>query len=167
MGMGAGMATSVELQERGFRECWVKAKRLNIDLLDPLGRGPFCRLVVEDTAPLRPGVYAWVRDDKVMYVGSAGVLRQIVHGARMGRAYNDYTYIPPSKVNQASSPRVADQWTHKPIARRGDHHHVVVAGDHQRAGGAHAGAHVGHGMAATMEPYVDDSELDHIPPGAA
>ena len=41
-----------------------------------------------------------------MYVGKADVLRQIVHGARMQRAYNDYTYVPASKVRQASSPRV-------------------------------------------------------------
>ena len=56
--------------------------------------------------PLQPGVYAWVANGEVRYVGHASVLRQIVNGARMGRAYNDYTYVPPSKVQQTSSPRV-------------------------------------------------------------
>jgi excinuclease UvrABC nuclease subunit len=70
------------------------------------GEGPFCRLIVEDTAPEQPGVYGWVQDDAVMYVGRANQLRQVVHGTRMGRAYNDYTYIPASKVAQTSSPRV-------------------------------------------------------------
>lgn len=61
---------------------------------------------MEDAAPTRPGVYAWERDGEVMYVGKAGQLRQIVHGTRMGRAYNDYAYVPASKVAQISSPRV-------------------------------------------------------------
>lgn len=41
-----------------------------------------------------------------MYVGKARELRQIVHGTRMQRPYNDYTYLPPSKLGQLSSPRV-------------------------------------------------------------
>jgi hypothetical protein len=99
------VASERDLEMRGFRPCGVTAKMLNIDHGDE-DLGPFCRLVVEDTAPLGPGVYAWTRDGDVMYVGKADVLRQIVHGARMNRAYNDYTYIPASKVKQASSPRV-------------------------------------------------------------
>jgi hypothetical protein len=84
----------------------VTTRTLNIDHPDPVGRGPFCWLLVDDTAPTRPGVYAWVRDQEVMYVGKAGQLRQIVHGTRIGRAYNDYTYVPASNVAQISSPRV-------------------------------------------------------------
>jgi hypothetical protein len=70
--------------------------------------GPFCRLDVTDSldVPLRAGVYAWVTNSEVGYIGHASVLRQIVYGARMNRANNDYTYIPPSKLQQTSSPRV-------------------------------------------------------------
>lgn len=100
------MATEVDLRQRAFHACAVTATTLNIDHPDPAGRGPFCRLLVDDTAPARPGVYAWVRDRDLMYVGKAGQLRQIVHGTRMGRAYNDYTYVPASKVAQISNPRV-------------------------------------------------------------
>jgi hypothetical protein len=50
--------------------------------------GPFCRLRVEDTAPLGPSVYCWVIDERVMYAGVRGVLRQIAHGMKMGRAYS-------------------------------------------------------------------------------
>jgi hypothetical protein len=100
------MATERDLEVRGFRSCRVTARTLNIQYPDPANLGPFCRLVVEDSAPLRPGVYVWAKDGDVMYVGNADQLRQIVHGARMQRAYNDYTYIPASKVQQASSPRV-------------------------------------------------------------
>jgi hypothetical protein len=95
-----------ELKGLGFVACAVVARRLDIDHHDPAGRGPFCRLDVEDHAPERPGVYAWAVDGQVLYVGKARELRQIVHGTRMGRAYNDYTYMPPSKVWQTSSPRV-------------------------------------------------------------
>ncbi len=97
--------TEADLETLGFRACHVTAKKLNIDYGEVV-LGPFCRLVVDDTAPLAPGVYAWTRDGEVMYVGKADVLRQIVHGAGMNRAYNDYTYMPASKVRQASSPRV-------------------------------------------------------------
>ena len=99
------MATEADLETRGFRACSVTPKTLNIDH-PGTALGPFCRLTVQDTAPLSPGVYAWAKDGEVMYVGKADVLRQIVHGARMQRAYNDYTYIPASKVRQVSSPRV-------------------------------------------------------------
>jgi excinuclease UvrABC nuclease subunit len=51
-------------------------------------------------------VYVWVADAIVMYVGKAKALIHIVHGQRMGRAYNSYTYIPLSKVQQLHSPRV-------------------------------------------------------------
>lgn len=99
------MATEGDLETLGFQSCSVTAKTLNIDHGDNV-LGPFCRLTVEDSAPLAPGVYAWTKDGDVMYVGKADVLRQIVHGARMQRAYNDYTYVPASKVRQTSSPRV-------------------------------------------------------------
>ena len=99
------VATEQDLKTIGFRACEVTPKTLNIDH-GTAALGPFCRLVVEDTAPLRPGVYAWTKDSEVVYVGKAGVLRQIVHGVRMQRAYNDCTYIPASKARQASSPRV-------------------------------------------------------------
>jgi hypothetical protein len=102
----SGVASEVDLRQRGFRRCAVTARALNIDHPDPGGRGPFCRLLVEDLAPARSGVYAWVRDGEVMYVGKAGSLQQIVHGTRMGRANNDYTYVPPSKLTQISNPRV-------------------------------------------------------------
>jgi hypothetical protein len=99
------VATEDDLTTLGFRACCVMPKTLNIDHGDSI-LGPFCRLAVQDTAPQKPGVYAWAEDKEVMYVGKADVLRQIVQGARMQRAYNDYTYIPASKVRQASSPRV-------------------------------------------------------------
>lgn len=100
------MATYVDLRQRGFHSCDVIPLVLNVDHPDPARRGPFCRVRVDDTAPPRPGVYAWACDGRVMYVGKAGQLRQIVHGTRMGRAYNDYTYMPASKVAQSGSPRV-------------------------------------------------------------
>jgi hypothetical protein len=100
------VATERDLEALGFRSCRVTATKLNINHPDPANRGPFCRLAVEDNAPRLPGVYVWVRDGVVMYLGKANQLRQIVHGMRMQRAYNDYTYIPASKVRQSSSPRV-------------------------------------------------------------
>jgi hypothetical protein len=95
-----------DLTESGFARCRVTARTLGIVHPDPGGLGPFCRLDVEDSAPEHPGVYAWVIDQTVMYVGKAKVLRQIIRGSRMQRAYNDYTYIPASKVQQVSNPRV-------------------------------------------------------------
>lgn len=100
------MANVRDLSEQGFTRCTVTARALGIVHPDPAELGPFCQLDVEDIAPERPGVYAWVLDQDVMYVGKAKVLRQIIRGARMQRAYNDYTYIPASKVQQVSSPRV-------------------------------------------------------------
>jgi hypothetical protein len=61
---------------------------------------------VDDTAPIRPGVYAWVTDGNVIYVGMASQLRQVAHGTRMDSAYNAYAYIPAPKVVQINSPRV-------------------------------------------------------------
>ena len=67
----------------------------------------FCRLRVDDIASSSPGCYAWVLGERVMYLGRAGQLRQIVHGQRMGRAPNDYTYVAPSEPRTApGSPRV-------------------------------------------------------------
>lgn len=100
------MADTHVLVEHGFTPCAVTARALDVVHPDPAGLGPFCRLDVEDLAPAEAGVYAWVVEDSVMYVGRAAVLRQIVHGRRMNRAYNDYTYVPASKAAQASSPRV-------------------------------------------------------------
>lgn len=100
------MADESDLRSKGFTPCTVKAKTLNIAHADPCGRGPFCRLIVRDNAPGRPGVYAWVADGLVSCVGEAGQLRQITQGQSMGRAYNDYTYIPPSQVKRPSDPRV-------------------------------------------------------------
>ena len=78
---------------------------LNIDHRDPHGNGPFCRLLVDDTAPTRPGVYTWATDGNVMYVGMASQLRQVAHGTRMDRADNTYihTCVQGGAVN---SPRV-------------------------------------------------------------
>ena len=85
----------------------MESERLGIEHPDPLELGPFCRLRVTTAAPAAPGVYAWTVDARVMYVGRASTLIHIVNGARMQRAYNDYTYVPASKVaNQPFSPRV-------------------------------------------------------------
>jgi hypothetical protein len=100
------MAFTSDLSDEGFTANEVEAKTVNIDHPDPSGLGPFCRLIVTTTVEAAPGVYAWVTDEDVMYVGMAGELLQIVNGTRMGRPYNDYTYMPASKVGQASSPRV-------------------------------------------------------------
>lgn len=100
------MATTAELSGLGFQSSEVTASRLNVEHPDPLGLGPFCRLQVVTSAPASPGVYAWVVEDAVQYVGMASFLLHVVNGARMQRAYNDYTYVPASKVAQTSSPRV-------------------------------------------------------------
>jgi hypothetical protein len=50
--------------------------------------GPFCRLRVEDSAPLGPGVCCRVIDERVMYAGVGRVLRQIAHGMQMGRPHS-------------------------------------------------------------------------------
>jgi hypothetical protein len=91
---------------RGFVPRRVGVERLNITHDDPNGLGPFCRLRVDRDVPLVPGVYAWTVKGAVKYVGRSAQLAHVVHGARMGRAYNDYTYVPASKVRQRYSPRV-------------------------------------------------------------
>jgi hypothetical protein len=101
-----GVATTEDLKARGFTSCRVTAITLNIEHPDPGQLGPFCRLAVEDGGPNLPGVYAWAVDGDVMYVGKANNLRAIVHGSRIGRPYNDYTYVPASKAQQVYSPRV-------------------------------------------------------------
>jgi hypothetical protein len=100
------MAAIPDLIAEGFYPSTVAARCLDIEHPDPLGLGPFCRLTVTTTAPLLPGVYGWVIDGKVQYVGMASYLVHMVHGARMDRAYNDYTYVPASQVAQPSNPRV-------------------------------------------------------------
>jgi hypothetical protein len=101
----ARAASDRDLRSRAFQPTRVTATALNIAHA-PLGRGPFCRLHIEGNPAAGPGVYAWVVNDQVQYVGRANDLRQIVHGARMSRANNDYTYVPLSKQGQMSSPRV-------------------------------------------------------------
>jgi hypothetical protein len=77
------MATTSHLEELGFQSSTVAAVRLNIGHPDPLGLGPFCRLKVTTTAPMSPGVYAWVVGEEVRYVGVASFLIHVVNGARM------------------------------------------------------------------------------------
>ena len=98
--------TSEDLARLGFSWSVVTTRRLNLAYPDPGGRGPFCRLDVEAKVQAAPGVYGWVVDRHVAYIGKSKDLRQIVHGAGMSRANNDYTYMAPSKVLQTSSPRV-------------------------------------------------------------
>ncbi len=100
------IATTADLEAEFFTSSTVVAKTLDIHHPDPANRGPFCRLLVTTTAPNGPGVYSWVVDQEVQYVGKARELIQIVKGYGMGRAYNDYTYMPASKVTQLSNPRV-------------------------------------------------------------
>jgi hypothetical protein len=95
------------MRELGFVKCAVAATKRNVSHpTDVGGLGPFCRLAVSADVPLTPGVYAWVVDSEVMYIGMSKNLRQIVQGTRMQRAYNDYTYVPASKAGQVSNPRV-------------------------------------------------------------
>lgn len=100
------MATTADLRAEAFQSSKVTAQRLNIEHPDPTGLGPFCRLAVVTDAPTSPGVYAWVLGEEVRYIGMASFLLHVVNGARLHRAYNDYTYVPASKVTQTSSPRV-------------------------------------------------------------
>jgi len=100
------VATFEDLVARGFTRCAVTARRVNITHDDPHELGPFCRLAVDDSAPDGPGVYTWTVDGEAMYVGKASRLQCITQGARMGRPYNDYTYIPASQCTKASDPRV-------------------------------------------------------------
>lgn len=102
------MAGDAELRSLGFAPSSVFAERLDLQHPDPFHRGPLCSLRVETTAPNLAGVYAWVVDGKVKYVGKAvqgSGLIQKVQGQRMGRAYDDYTYCPPSKALKQSQTR--------------------------------------------------------------
>ena len=53
-------------------------------------------------------MYAWVADGQVCYVGKAvegyGLIQK-VKGQSLGRAYDDYTYCPPSKALKQSQTR--------------------------------------------------------------
>jgi len=101
-----GMATSRDLQLLEFTTSEVAVVQLDINHLDPYHLGPFCRLDVMTSADESPGVYAWVVDTEVKYIGKSDNLLHVVKGVKYARAYNDYTYIPPSKALQSSSPRV-------------------------------------------------------------
>ena len=61
----------------------------NLPHPDPFGTGPFYRLRVQTTAPQEPGVYAWVVDGRIRYVGKAvegfGLIQK-AKGHRLGRA---------------------------------------------------------------------------------
>ena len=65
------MATTADLVALGFASSSVTAVTLNLPHPDPFGMGPFCRLRVQTSAPQEPGVYAWVADHQVCYVGKA------------------------------------------------------------------------------------------------
>ena len=102
------MATAVDLVALGFTRSSVSAVTLNLQHPDPFGMGPFCRVRVDTDAPQSAGVYAWVADDEVCYVGKAvggfGLIQK-VRGQSLGRAYDDYTYCPPSKALKKSQTR--------------------------------------------------------------
>ena len=100
------MATEEDLLEMGFTACTITARKLDIPHEDPYGRGPFCRLVASGPLSDAPGVYAWVVDSQVMDIGETGRLRVMVQGQKLGRAYDDYTYVPPSQVKRPHDPRV-------------------------------------------------------------
>ena len=99
------MATTEDLLALGFTSSSVAAVTLDLPHPDPFGMGPFCRLRVQTTAPQE---HAWVADGKVCYVGKAvegfGLIQK-VKGHRLGRAYDDYTYCPPSKELKQSQTR--------------------------------------------------------------
>lgn len=102
------MATTKDLVGLSFAQSDVLATQLNIVHPDPHSLGPFCRLTVVTSAPQEPGVYAWVTDGEVRYVGKAvkgSGLLQKVRGQRLGRAFDDYTYCPPSKALKKSQTR--------------------------------------------------------------
>lgn len=105
---GVGVATTDDLAALGFTPSSVTAVMLNLPHPDPHGMGPFCRLRVQTTAPEEPGVYVWVSDGLVCYVGKAvegfGLIQK-VKGQSLGRAYDDYTYCPPSKALKKSQTR--------------------------------------------------------------
>ena len=102
------MATTYDLVALGFTPSRAVAVTLNLSHPDPFGMGPFCRLQVETSAPQEPGVYAWAANEQVCYVGKAvggyGLIQK-VKGQSLGRAYDDYTYCPPSKALKRSQTR--------------------------------------------------------------
>lgn len=112
------MATTEDLVALGFTPSSVAVVTLNLPHPDPHGMGPFCRLRVQTTAPQEPGVYARVADGQVRYVGKAVEgfgLVQKVKGQSLGRAYDDYTYCPPSKALKKSqtAPASTGSSTHR------------------------------------------------------
>jgi hypothetical protein len=102
------VATTDDLVALGFAPSSVSAVTLNLPHPDPFGMGPFCRLRVQTSAPQESGVYAWVADEQVCYVGKAvegyGLIQK-VRGQSLGRAYDDYTCCPPSKALKKSQTR--------------------------------------------------------------
>lgn len=100
------MATTEDLLAANFVSSEVFARSLNIEHHDPSGLGPYCRLRVVTNAAENPGVYAWVVDLAVSYVGKSSHLLHVVDGARLQRPYNDYTYVPASQASKSSDPRV-------------------------------------------------------------
>lgn len=100
------MATVDDLLRNEFVSSDVAPRKLNIIYPDPHGMGPFCRLNVTTEAPERAGVYAWVVDLNVYYIGKASYLLHVVKGTNYGRAYNDYTYVPKSQAINGSDTRV-------------------------------------------------------------
>ena len=102
------MATTDDLVALDFTSSNVAVVTLNLQHPDPFGRGPFCCLRVQTTAPREPGVYAWVADRQVCYICKAVEgfgLVQKVKGQSLGRAYDGYTYCPPSKALKQSQTR--------------------------------------------------------------
>jgi hypothetical protein len=99
-------ATADHLRAEGFRRFVVTARQTGIGF-EPDGTtaGPFCRLDIAGAPPELPGVYAWVVDGEVRYVGLSNCLRQVVHGAKMHRAPNDYTSVARSQASDRHSPR--------------------------------------------------------------
>ena len=65
------LATTDDLVALGFTSSSVAAVALDLPHPDPFGMGPFCRLRVTTAAPRDPGLYAWVADGHVRYVGKA------------------------------------------------------------------------------------------------
>lgn len=102
------MATTDDLVALGFTASTVIAVKLDLPHPDPFRMGPFCRLRVQTTAPQESGVYAWAAAGRVCYVGKAvegfGLIQK-VKGQSLGRAYDDYTYCPPSKALKRSQTR--------------------------------------------------------------
>jgi hypothetical protein len=137
------VATTDDLVALGFTASSVAVVTLNLPHPDPFGLGPFCRLRVHTTAPQEPGVYAWVADGQVCYVGKAVEgfgLVQKVKGQSLRRAYDDYTYCPPSKALKQSQTRARVNVATQRIARCWSRRGVVVARRRAPRGGGGAPA---------------------------